>query len=363
MSIWTHNFLKMEFNSSWPLPSGNGTADVLIVGSGNNLEAAYTAAQGVGRSIVGGDAKTVVGLGSFIQGGEHGPLSSQFGLAADQIYQATVITTEGKILIANSEQNQDLLWAIRGGGPGQYGVVTEYVLKVHPAPSNVLVRTILMSPVGTDDAAAEAAWNATAVLLSKLPDVMDAGLAGIGSFATGQSAMGFLGLSAVPAGIAFSVQFFGYSTNVSAMDAILEPVVALIRAQGGNGTLSVTYKEAAEYATYLEFFNAGDPTPDTAGQSSLMSSRLLGRAELSETPIETVAQYMEKVMISESGTGGIMITGMQGGPGPSNVAVEMRGALNPVWRKAYIHAIALTGSINATEIPKTALATAANWLE
>jgi len=58
-----------------------------------------------------------------------------------------------------------------------------------------------------------------------------------------------------------------------------------------------------------------------------------------------------------------MIIGLQGGPGPAKVPEEMRGALNPVWRETYIHAIALTAAINATGVPKEALADAAAWLE
>ena len=130
-----------------------------------------------------------IGLGGYLQGGGHGPLSSQFCLGADQIHQATVVTTEGDILIANSEQNADLLWAIRGGRPGLYGVVTEYVLKTYPAPTNGLSSNIVMAPVRTNNS--EASWNATAVLLSMIPDIMDAGLAGVGTFTSGTSGSSF----------------------------------------------------------------------------------------------------------------------------------------------------------------------------
>lgn len=93
-----------------------------------------------------------VGLGGFIGGGGHGPLSSHYGLAADQILQATVVTTAGKVLVANDAQNQDLLWAIRGGGPGLYGIVVEYVMRTFPLPTSVALGTISITMIDNSTA-------------------------------------------------------------------------------------------------------------------------------------------------------------------------------------------------------------------
>lgn len=59
---------------------------------------------------------------------------------------------------------------------------------------------------------------------------------------------------------------------------------------------------------------------------------------------------------------GYLVIGMQGGRGPANVPEEMRGALNPVWRETYTHAITLGTAINATTDPKIILSSAADWL-
>lgn len=69
-----------------------------------------------------------VGPGGWGQGGGHGLLSFTYDLGAHHILQATVVTTHGETL------NTDIFWALRGGGGGQYGVVTSYVFKTHPAP-------------------------------------------------------------------------------------------------------------------------------------------------------------------------------------------------------------------------------------
>ncbi|KAJ8059942.1 hypothetical protein OCU04_011561 [Sclerotinia nivalis] len=362
LSIWTHNFLKTEFNVSWQVPGSNSTAAVLIAGSGNNLESVYNYGNEVGITIVGGDAKTV-GLGGYLQGGGHGPLSSQYGLGADQIYQVTVITPSGQILTANAVENPDLLWAIRGGGPGTFGVVTEYVLQAHPAISSIASVNLVMNPIGTNDTnlTAAAAWTAAAILFQNLPDLMDAGLAGAVVAGTSVVAREFSGASST-LGIYISTGFWGYNKTMTEMSTLVQPVIAKMQAVS-NGTLSFNYTETATYSSYLDFFYANDPDEDPAGQISLLSTRLLGRAQLTDLPTEIVAAYLQRALASQSGTGSEMIVGLQGGSGPANVPESMRGALNPVWRDAYLHVITLGASINSTIAPKAALAEAADWME
>jgi FAD/FMN-containing dehydrogenase len=49
-----------------------------------------------------------------------------------------VVTADGSLVVANREQHADLLWAIRGGGPGFFGVVTQYHLKLYPVPRAIM---------------------------------------------------------------------------------------------------------------------------------------------------------------------------------------------------------------------------------
>ncbi|KFA79441.1 hypothetical protein S40288_09236 [Stachybotrys chartarum IBT 40288] len=108
LSMWTRHLQNIELNPSWPHPSENRAESAIILGSGNTWGTILNAAAAAGRTVFSGQDETV-GLGGFIGGGGHGPLSSQYGLAADQVLQATVVTTEGQILVANDAQNQDLL--------------------------------------------------------------------------------------------------------------------------------------------------------------------------------------------------------------------------------------------------------------
>ncbi|WYZ37180.1 hypothetical protein EsH8_II_000686 [Colletotrichum jinshuiense] len=361
LSIWTHNFKQLEFDAQWRSPSDNRTESAIILGSGHDWGSASRGAAKFDRVLVGGVDETV-GVGGHIQGGGHGPLSSTFGLGADQILQARVVTTQGQILVANEAQNQDLLWAIRGGGAGQYGVVTEYVFKAHPNPGNVVSSAIEISTAGNDTTAKEAAWRGFAVLLASIPDLMDAGLTGTGMGMA--EALQNSSLSNSMRKVSASLSFFTYNTTEERLASLLGPVRDRIIAEVGNGTVDVSLSEPSTQPDFMSFFESVNEAPSGAGSSGLMTSRLLGRKELAGVPIPTMTSYLRRLMVPQDPTGSsMMVIGLQGGLGPRNVPETMRGALNPAWRSTYIHMMSYGASVDATVSPQETLAGAAKWLE
>jgi FAD/FMN-containing dehydrogenase len=66
-----------------------------------------------GQTIVGGMGKTI-GMGGYVTGGGHSPLSPRYGLAADQVLQMEMVTPDGEVVIVNECQHSDLFWAMRG---------------------------------------------------------------------------------------------------------------------------------------------------------------------------------------------------------------------------------------------------------
>ncbi|KAF2967665.1 hypothetical protein GQX73_g5906 [Xylaria multiplex] len=369
LSIWTHNLKQRSVNNSWPVPASNKTASVLIAGSGNTWGEALGFALDHSRAVVSGVDMTV-GLGGFIQGGGHGPLSSTYGLAADQLLQVTIVTSTGLVLVANDAQNQDLFWAIRGGGGGQYGVVTEYVMLTYPAPIDIVASNVGISAANltTDDPVmANATWTALAQFMSSLPDLMDQGVVGSGSVFTGDSARRNLGLSQTPPGIVASLSLWSYNSTHQSLGDLLAPLKENVLKSLGNASslISMTISEPSTTPNYTAFFNAINASPSVAGQISLSSSRLLGRSELSELPQADLGLYLRRIMASQTeGAGSFLTIGLQGGLGPRNVAHERRGAVNPIWRKAYVHMIA-TGADTDLEgrSPGQFLDEAAEWVE
>src|SRR6266436_4658916 len=64
--------------------------------------------------------------------------------------QATIVTANGTALTVSESENADLFWAIRGGG-SNFGVCTEFVLKLHPQRVTVFAGIVVFPPTVLDD--------------------------------------------------------------------------------------------------------------------------------------------------------------------------------------------------------------------
>jgi FAD/FMN-containing dehydrogenase len=62
---------------------------------------------------------TIGVYGGFMQGGGHSVMASYYGLGADQVLSLQVVTADGRFVTADPETNEDLFYALRGGGPGK----------------------------------------------------------------------------------------------------------------------------------------------------------------------------------------------------------------------------------------------------
>jgi FAD/FMN-containing dehydrogenase len=74
---------------------------------------------------------STTGVGGITLGGGLGHLSRQFGLAIDNVLEANIVLADGSYIKANAKKNEDLFWALRGGG-GNFGVATSFLFKLHP---------------------------------------------------------------------------------------------------------------------------------------------------------------------------------------------------------------------------------------
>jgi hypothetical protein len=95
----------------------------------------------LGAATVLGECPSV-GVGGFLLGGGVGPLMGKYGLGCDNVLAAEMILADGRQVRASADENPDLYWAIRGGG-GNFGVVTEFEVALHPV-SKVLAGIITL---------------------------------------------------------------------------------------------------------------------------------------------------------------------------------------------------------------------------
>jgi hypothetical protein len=107
----------------------NGKA---TVGAGTQLIDVYSKLASRGLLIPAGSCPSV-GIAGLALGGGHGLSGRRFGLTTDNLRAATIVTADGRARHVDADSGEDLYWACRGGGGGNFGIVTSLTFKAHRA--------------------------------------------------------------------------------------------------------------------------------------------------------------------------------------------------------------------------------------
>ncbi|KAL4899568.1 hypothetical protein BDW74DRAFT_171478 [Aspergillus multicolor] len=149
-ALWTHNIQPpIELTKAFvPEQCSDAVGDVITVGAGQQFGGVYDWANANGYRVVGGTYAGVGMAGGWLAGGGHSMLSPELGLGVDNVQQIKAVLPNGKYVTANRCQNQEIFFALRGGGGGTFGVVAEISYSVHPKKDMQFARVAID---GTND--------------------------------------------------------------------------------------------------------------------------------------------------------------------------------------------------------------------
>ncbi len=111
------------------------------------------------RSVLPTGHAPTVGIGGFILGGGYGWNSRHLGPACLSILAVDAVLADGSLVHATDDTHPDLMWAVRGSGPGFFAVVTRFHLRVYAHPVRIL-RTVHSYPLELRDDVLAFAYDA-----------------------------------------------------------------------------------------------------------------------------------------------------------------------------------------------------------
>ncbi|QDS78068.1 hypothetical protein FKW77_003538 [Venturia effusa] len=311
LSIWTHYLRGIQFQDAWkptvgPPPTTPQSA--VIIGAGTQWMELYSAAYSKNKIVVGGAHFTVGAAGGWALGGGHGPMSNKYGLGADNMLEAEVVTPTGQLLIANANSNPDLYWALRGGGGGTFGVVTKMTYKTHPfVTQNALRITITPGLSGSGGFV-----KGMAYLLSQTTRFVDFGMTGYPILTSNK----------------YESLFTAPGKTWSEITPFITPLGDRLKNMGL--LVSSTPIESAANALMGSIGTTPNASPGLKSNTAIMSSRLLSPTATSN------ATTWEHLLNTLFKAGTILEPfPVLGGQVSKNRDLDV--ALNPAWREAVMH--------------------------
>lgn len=133
--------LVLDLRSMPAEPTFAGGDDLVTVPAAADLDAVQTALAARGRSIPSGSCPTV-GIAGLALGGGLGSDGRRSGLTCDALVSAAVVLPSGEAVTASADDHDDLFWALRGGGGGNFGVTTSLTFRTSPVADREVVTLV-----------------------------------------------------------------------------------------------------------------------------------------------------------------------------------------------------------------------------
>ncbi|KAH8667097.1 FAD/FMN-containing isoamyl alcohol oxidase MreA [Xylariales sp. PMI_506] len=315
LAIWTHNMKAIE-KLDWNSYLYSGPA--IKMGAGIQGFEALAFADAYGLAVITGYCPTVGIAGGYVQGAGHGGLVSKYGLATDNALEFEVVDALGNLLIANTQTNSDLFWALRGGGGSTYGVIISVTVKAFPTES-VISQAISLS---RDNLTSDVFRAAIATFLEVVPDLVDANCYVLAVL----SSESFVLRDLMAPGL-----------SEEQVDTLLEPWISFMESHNISYQRSLTL-----FQTIDQYFAEGGPQSmfNGSANSNQLGNWLVPRSTV--TYKDRLFQYVDTVLnFSSMGA----TTGIVG----FNVSGRVDNAVLPAWRDALFYTnVLLTEPVNET---------------
>ncbi|KAL2814337.1 hypothetical protein BJX63DRAFT_392883 [Aspergillus granulosus] len=322
LSIWTHNLKGLKYIENYEAPGTDWTGAAFKMGAGIQAYEIYKAASDHGLMVVGGEGQTVGVAGGYIIGGGHSPLSSIHGMAADQVLSMEVVTPDGRFLTASFVENQELFWALRGGGGSTFGVVTSVTVKAYPT---IPATTSTFSFTTGSDITYDNFWKGVRAYFDYFIEHSDAGVYSYFFILPSNGKFTFL-----------MQPFVAPNKTLEETNALLSPWFSQLNDFGINLTPNTTY-----FDNFYDAWLGSFPLEVVEKTHVATGSRLFPRANWED---ESLLNLTFDAIKASSDAGLTLIAfnmapTLERGGNPDN-------AVNPAWRKAVMHALS---SVNWAE--------------
>ena len=170
-----HNYMDAS-SSTGLIISTRGMRRAKLTGSALHAQSGLRNAElyrllpkgGRGKYLLPGGNCPNVGIAGLTLGGGIGPNGPWAGLTADHLKKVTMVTADGEIVNASSEDNPELFWGLRGGGGGNFGVVTDMTYELVEVPSTPVTNFLLYFSNPDAIINATIAWQKTRQLGGRL---------------------------------------------------------------------------------------------------------------------------------------------------------------------------------------------------
>ena len=276
LEVWLRRYRKgityqKAFTSGTECSSSGWTGAAFKIDGSYVWQDVYTQAKANNLIVVGGGTPTVGATGGWMQGGGHGPPSHQFGLGAQQVVELEAVLGNGLPVTANACQNSDLFFALRGGGGGTYAVVLSTTVKAYPN-TNIAVQHLAIGALQQTNISG--LLDAISIVYSGIPDMMDAGYAGYGSWSINSPTPLF---GDFLAGYVHGIYMFG-KTQVDAEKAFDATRKRLLPYNLTRVFISESYVTYPDYWSFYETESGVEPP--VGSEAAALGSRILDRKAL-----------------------------------------------------------------------------------